>query len=765
MAASAHNGGRTQFNIHPFGSCSAYETLNVLKGCQEWTYVSSSASVDPGDCAFDVNEYPTVIPPGTGGLHRLVYITPQTQRTGNWALLWDGGGTVRVSTGTTVSGSKTSAAGSTGNRYEFSMSSSPSTISLFVGVVSVQSSTDYPHNMRLVHCDDEFYDDETALTIRGEIFGKKFLDRLRQANVGVLRIFGPMGSFGDGVNDSTITTWASRRPMGAMSYVGEETRLSMYGGVTTNAGDDYSITTVGTYAAGSGAPVDNETMIIKWSATATGNSPTLNKDGTGAVPIIVKNGTLLTTGGHTGRPGANLHATVIYKAKLNAWLCFGTDLGRAYLKNGAPPEIGFLLCAELGAHPYYPAPFLASDPVTDFMPSLAAYIEANRPAWMRPKYEIPNEVWNSSNFAFCATTFGRAVQLVDNGGSLSSVPSYSASAMTWSGSGATGNSTLTIGAHTLKVGASVGIVSSGLSGGFNGSTAFVTDIAVGGDPTVIKINRAPTGGTFSSVTITAKNDDHHSWAGKVAANLGQAIANALGIAKADVKTVQNTKYDFLLGVPTVSGSTTSGTSGCDERLAATSNVLRGGEPAYSWVTHVCCAQYFSPSVYGDGNIENSLATAYAGGDNTAPETYIGYCGGVAGGHNLNALLTRYTNWKAWASQSRFNVNKMCGYEGGYSPDYGSDSALNNLRKAGKHVQALLFYDYRNQLNFIGLTGTGANGEPFTVEFPSNFVPFGRVPDDNAWEILVDIYESPDPPTWQSICKFNARLRPKLVVIS
>src|SRR5207248_252268 len=37
------------------------------------------------------------------------------------------------------------------------------------------------------------------------------------------------------------------------------------------------------------------------------------------------------------------------------------------------------------------------DPATDYMPSLAAYCRANGPAWMIPRFEGPNELWNTAS--------------------------------------------------------------------------------------------------------------------------------------------------------------------------------------------------------------------------------------------------------------------------------------------------------------------------------------------------------------------------------
>ena len=69
--------------------------------------------------------------------------------------------------------------------------------------------------------------------------------------------------------------------------------------------------------------------------------------------------------------------------------------------------------------------------------------------------------------------------------------------------------------------------------------------------------------------------------------------------------------------------------------------------------------------------------------------------------------------------------------------------------AGKLVSALEGYTTLNYENFTGLTdGT------FTAEFPSCFTLAGSVPSNNAWSVLEDIYQTPNPPQWNAIVAFN-----------
>ena len=107
----------------------------------------------------------------------------------------------------------------------------------------------------------------------------------------------------------------------------------------------------------------------------------------------------------------------------------------------------------------------------------------------------------------------------------------------------------------------------------------------------------------------------------------------------------------------------------------------------------------------------------------------------------------YANWKAWALS--FGVHGMCGYEGGYSPDFGGSAQVRALRAGSKRAGCLEAYTLANYRAFTGLSDAG-----FRAEFPSCFQLSARSPADNAWSVLDDIHESPDPPQWRALVAFN-----------
>lgn len=131
----------------------------------------------------------------------------------------------------------------------------------------------------------------------------------------------------------------------------------------------------------------------------------INVGGTGDIEIKSSYSLPLSKGGNS-YPVAGRIGTLVYDATLNAWIKHGGDVALLDqgILNGAPPTLCFRLCAELGAHPWFVSPPYAMDPITDLMPSVAAYCRDNAPSWMVPRFEPPNELWNTAG-GFFQTTY------------------------------------------------------------------------------------------------------------------------------------------------------------------------------------------------------------------------------------------------------------------------------------------------------------------------------------------------------------------------
>lgn len=627
---SGFNGGKSQVNFNFLQIGGDFPFLNCLKTAQVLGFIDNSGYPDPN--TLDTDGYPTSI--SHGGLATVFFVPTQAERPGNYVATWNGNGTIFCGMNNTlISGSKISVSGS--GRYVFSTTDDR----FYMGIESIGS----PHitNLQVFHVDDE------AALAAGNVFGVKFKARLVEANFGVLRFLNWIPG-----NTTNMTTWATRPPITGVCWGQCEFRASLFAGTTTNVGAAYSAT------LGGFALVDKATVHVRFNASNS-SACTLNVSGTGAKNILDAYSGALSIGGNS-YPVAGVLATLVYDATLDAWIKQGGDVaeGNAGLNNGCPPELMVRLCSEIGAHPHFVCPPLAIDPATDYIPSLAAYCRDNAPAWMIPRFEGPNELWNNS-------------------------------------------------------------------GGFY-----------------------QTGYANAKATAYGWGADYNNWYGKIMSVLGQAVST--------VYSNDRSKYQVLCGVQTGTGNNAFGTAASDDRLASTLYLAQVAPPqapytksaASNWVTHICCAQYYTPSDYGTGT-ETTLAAAYAGGDQTAPITYAATSNSGGGSFTLSACAILYANWKTWAQG--FGIQKMCGYEGGYSPDYTlfGTSQVDLLRAASKQSPALNGFTTTNYNNFIGLTSGG-----FTAEFPSCFQFTGLTPSNNAWSVLEDIYQSPNPPQWTAIVAFN-----------
>jgi hypothetical protein len=807
-SAVSHNGGRTQVNFNFTQLGGDFPYINCLKGGSNWSPGSGSAPVSPS--ILDALGYPTTIV--NSGVQTDFYVPSQLSKPGNYVVTWTGNGTISVTAAglSTVAGSLTSAAGS--GRYVFSLTDHHITLAITaLGSPAIS-------NLQVFHADDE------TLLNAGEVFGVKFKQRLVEGKFGVLRFLNWTRT-----NVSNVTTWATRKTLNHVFYNGMEYRSSLlatsltYGGLGNSAlsvsapsgwaglvdkalvhiifGSNISSPQFGTTTLTSGSanvpwtahglsvnnrmafdPSSSATIpsnitalqkywivavpdvntvqvsatqggtAIVMTATSTGTvtvNPvlTLNVGATADVDILSHTSDPLSTRTNS-YPLANKIGTFFYDAQLACWIKYGGDtaFGSRGLDNGIPIEDCVRLCAEVGAHPYFTTPTFAQTPMTDYTFQMASYIKANSPGWMVPRIEGSNELWNTAA-GFHQTTYANQI-----------AKSYG-----W-----------------------------GL--------------------------------------------DYNNWIGKAISTIGQDVAKAYGVAQADVKT--QTAYHVICGVQTGLGSSfPGGTSGSNARLSSTQYLLQSPQSGYlasaasNWVTHVCCAQYMTPSAYGQAS-ETTLANAFAGKAFVASITggvmtvsainasnsaalavgdtifdsgvfacsqlpsgvtiaSLGTGAGTTGTYNLSANasgitlssrnmtaaadltavktyvdtlnsgatgvpLTKLSTWySSWASYAAFFNCGLCGYEGGYSPDYsnsGGNALVDMLRAAGKqHFD--MFGLYTANLNlFAGVGGI----------FPSEFQFSGSVNvkgySTDAWSVLEDIYQSPNPPQFEAIRLHNNRKR-------
>lgn len=635
FASSKFNGGKSQVGVNALQAGGAYPFINLLKTAQTWSLNDGSGQPFPD--TLDTDGYPIKIT--NGGVYTVFFAPSQSSRPGNYVITWSGNGTLSLGmSNTKISGSLTSTSGS--GRYVFS-----TTDSRFVLRITAVG-TPHVTNLQIFHASDE------AALNAGQVFGAKFKERLIEAKFGVIRFLGWQNG-----NTTNVTSWAMRKPLSHYSYQAPELRSSLYAGVTKNTGSAYTANLPGFRLT------DKATVIVRFNASCNGPC-TLDVSGTGPIQIFNEYSGPLSSGSNSFVEGGTWRsmATLIYDATLNAWIKAGGDIavGSIGVDNGCPPELMVRLCAEVGAHPYFIAPPLAIDPMTDYIPSLATYCKTNGPSWMVPRFEGPNETWNTAA-GFYVTGYAKA-----------------------------------------------------------------------------------------KATSYGWGPDFHNWYGKTMSMIGQAVSAAY--------SGDRTKYQVLCGVQTVLGNSASGTASCNDRLASTKFLAQTSPaqspytktPASKWVTNVACAQYITPSEYNTAQ-EQTDAAAYAAASTTAKMTIASaYAATVltgSGSFSVGNVAKMYANWKNWAKS--FGIQRLCGYEGGYSPDYGGNATVNALRSSSKLAPVLSTVTAQNYANFIGLTDAN-----FSAEFPSCFQLSGPTPSTTAWAVLEDVYQVTSPPQWTAIMAFN-----------
>lgn len=384
----AHNGGKVQTNLYFSQISGDYLHINHLKHAQLWSFVDNSGSPDP--TTLDSNGYPTSI--SNGGVYTVFYIPAQSAKPGNYVVKWTGGGTIYTGfSHTLVSGSYSG----TNGRFVFtptgSVDATLGSLRIPLGISAI--TTGITDLVCLHESHEAAYDS-------GEIFNPDTISRLNEPPFGVLRFLDLLHT-----NSSSVSVWAHRKPTGYVFYDGHEMRGSLYKGSTTNSGDAYSL-------AGSGSLTDKLTLILRWNASATSTTVTLNYNGTGAKNVKAAHGSTMDT---TEKPLANTLGVVVYDAALDCWLKFGGDgaIFNTCLNNGWPPEVLVALCNKIGAHPWFNIPYLALDPLTDYTSSLTSYCSSNLNSGLIPRIEPSNEVWNS---IFNATVYGWNRELARGGG-------------------------------------------------------------------------------------------------------------------------------------------------------------------------------------------------------------------------------------------------------------------------------------------------------------------------------------------------------------
>lgn len=373
----AHNGIRHGINLH-YGYYDSGDRpfLNQLRsGAVFWP---DSGNVNPA--LHDANGYPTSVYGGGVRSFNWLVNSSRSGLTNRWVVkALTGSGTLAIGlrTATLVSGSWSG----TTPRAVFDL---PEDTEQPYTTIQVRiTATGSPHLQDIILC----HESHEALIDAGQIWNPDYLAKVGKA--GILRMLNPQNG-----NGNSFVRYADLMPMSYHTWAGGRLRPDLWGGTTTNSGNDYSVTVAAVTEL-----VHGQRAQWIWNADATSNTCTVNVSGLGVKPVLdLRDGPISYT---NRRPKANYLCDAVYDAVLDGWIA---ATGSEETENrpaipGWPIEAMLDLCKTVGADPYFLTPVLAcDDPDMNFTTNLATtcknYSALTAP-WMRPYFEPDNENWNT----------------------------------------------------------------------------------------------------------------------------------------------------------------------------------------------------------------------------------------------------------------------------------------------------------------------------------------------------------------------------------
>lgn len=574
-ANSAFNGNRVQINAADANG-SPDQFLNLLKGAGRWGNVSAGGAFDI--TRLDSDGYATSLP--AGGI-QVPVVVPASTAIAQYILMWDGGGTLGTS-GSLVSGSYSTS----GCIVSFGPNSSPATVN--IRVLAVNSSSDYPHNIRLVADNGR----DAALLAAGQVWRPEYLDYMSAA--GCIR----MMDFSS-ANVNTQVFWADRKPVSYYTYNEHyfpPDKIVPIANVTYDGVSKYTVT----WSGQAGALTDKTQFIAQIPTTQTALPSTLNLNATGDITLAQVQGQAISSGLVAGR-----WMLFTYDESLNVWMvCDNAGSSSCGIQNGAPPEILVRLCNETRAHIWHVPGMYQCDygnnTISDYQTELATYTKNNLNPNLIAMYETgPNECWN---FGFRCTAYAWQKQRARNGG----FSAYNVTAVT---TGAT--TVLTIGTNTTQAGSFL------VAAAVGGVTFSSTNLRVISKPssTQIEVSASSTGTYTSGGTVTPSDFDNHNWYGTVGRNIAQAVQDVYGVGQ------KGTRYRTIAGFQAFGGvSTLTAQTGSAGRITSLFWSARGETIAADLITDICIANYFMPGYIGsdsqmtikEGQLAYEYTTASAG---------------------------------------------------------------------------------------------------------------------------------------------------------
>jgi hypothetical protein len=734
------NNGRSQVNFNVLGT-GDYPFINIAKTSQSFVYAGGGAHqfehVDPS--TLDTNGYPTTLPAG-GVITQSLGPSDAAILASSWTMDWDGNGTVSPPA-SVVTGSATSSGGSG------SLTFTPTSSTFSWGISSTSASPNHIRNIRI------YKTSEAANLAAGEVFTSTFKNGLSDAGFGVLRFLNWQSA-----NTTNMTTWATRKPSTFFSYSATEFRASLYCGATGGSVNTYTITGNGTGVSASGGPSDKTMLHLRFHVNASGAS-TLSLNGTTAKTIRDSYGG--TSFSPTGLDGTKyVYATLIFDAVLDSWICYGANSdGSIGIDSGVPPELCIQICAEVGAHPWYTQPIMASGPPTDFMTQLATHIRDTYNGtgwpcqWMIPRFEGPNEFFNQG-FHFYQTSM--AAQK---------------SAVLWSG----GNYHDYYGMLMSMIGQDVAAVYSTVQANVKTQTKYQMILGMqtfgglnGSDEKFNASKYISLGPTVGSYTRSAAKDwathaciatYYNSAEDQTGPEINKAVdyyrRSDLAISDEYITQAFNSnRYDSLGSCLTIFSSwkTYIKTFGINKMCA-----YEGGHSP----------DYFNPyanlSSISKAAQAVVVTTPTVGTITTDATALVGMYAKISNAGGMTEINNNvYQITAATGDTYTLNVNSsgFTTYTSGGSIDFYADSGgtiqlgtvLNTFKETTKYRTLLSSLNTAVYQGFVGVSDA-----TFTAEFPSHYLFTGNAATNarSAWDLQNDIFESPKSAQYVSVKNFNS----------
>ncbi len=807
-AQSLHNKGKFQFNFwfQWFGS-NAFPFIDAVKQAQVWVYGGTSTFVNNGWVSpefMDANGYPTQIQ--TGGYTTVTSIPPtlasgtNLAKPGPYVLRWEGTGTLWVTGNADQTG--------TNGRFVFTPTSTTSIQQLNFGVRSMDSVDYIKKISIYALSDEPAYlageiwnPDFIARLTESKPGVLRMMDWLANntSHITTWATRKPVDYFSQAAGTCRASWFKGAAALtGAMTYTlstGDSLVDKMIYQIQYGAASTYissAVTFTGNtvnwtghpnangdlmtlQSAGSGAPsntrwssenlyvINSTTDSFQLSLTPGGAAVSLGTPN-GAGVVAVRLPTLSIDGGTTKRAirnqygdplqtnlrgfdpgGRHMWATIVYDDTLKCWLNNGTTNDIAgFFAAGTSPELILDLLIKVKAHPWINFPFLALDPMTDYVEEFVTYIKNNAPFWMIPRYEPPNELWNSAG-GFYATRYAWNIAWTLWGVQFGTHEWYGKIASTigqkiWS---IYGSPELNGDQYHMIVGfqtASISNLQSLPAVERLRSTAYLNQAAAAQSGyTKIAAHYLATHMAIANYFNPTAYRTGTAYTGSITSNVLTTTAR-LGDSNDNPKVGDKLYYGAINGEVTITAINTFDSNTRLGTYAVSSTANAGSQTI----------------IGGADTAEAVRAYKYAQGDTSQLAPYLATAAGAADGQfNLaqNRIYVQNTLIIGRAHRNRHGYPKrVTFYEGGLSPDETGTVQVNTFRAASKnHADAEKLINGGTMSDGSVVAGNFNDCVNFGGEYPSQYLFCGR----NVWSALdPSIYVAPDPAIWNGIKAFN-----------